>query len=45
VLLPPQTLPDGDCMAILHDPEGISFGIVQRDAEGISFGIVQRDAA
>ena len=30
VIVPPQTLPDGDQMAILHDPEGISFGIVKR---------------
>ena len=27
VLVPPQKLPDGDEMAILHDPEGIPFGI------------------
>jgi len=29
VLIPPQKLPDGDEMAILHDPEGMSFGIVK----------------
>ena len=29
VLMPPQALPDGDVMAILHDPSGMSFGIVQ----------------
>jgi predicted enzyme related to lactoylglutathione lyase len=27
VLLPPQTLPDGDQMALLLDPEGIALGI------------------
>lgn len=27
VIVPPQKLPDGDEMAILHDPEGISFGV------------------
>ncbi len=27
VIIPPQKLPDGDEMAILHDPEGIPFGI------------------
>ncbi len=27
VLLPPQTLPGGDKMAILRDPEGMTFGI------------------
>lgn len=29
ILVPPQTLPDGDELAILHDPEGISFGVVR----------------
>lgn len=29
VLIPPQKLPDGDEMAILHDPEGLSFGMVK----------------
>jgi len=29
VLIPPQKLPDGDEMAVLHDPEGMSFGIVK----------------
>jgi predicted enzyme related to lactoylglutathione lyase len=29
VLVPPQKLPDGNEMAILQDPEGISFGICQ----------------
>jgi uncharacterized protein len=28
VLIPPQTLPDGDQMAILRDPMGISFGVM-----------------
>lgn len=32
IIVPPQTLPDGDEMAILHDPEGIAFGIVRREA-------------
>ncbi|MBI1853190.1 MAG: VOC family protein [Planctomycetes bacterium] len=27
VLIPPQTLPGGDELAILHDPEGIPLGI------------------
>ncbi|WLI88583.1 VOC family protein [Massilia sp. R2A-15] len=29
VLMPPQALPDGDVMAILKDPAGMSFGIMQ----------------
>jgi uncharacterized protein len=29
VLVPPQHLPDGDEMAILQDPEGMSFGLVR----------------
>jgi predicted enzyme related to lactoylglutathione lyase len=29
VLIPPQSLPDGDVMAILKDPTGMSFGIVK----------------
>jgi predicted enzyme related to lactoylglutathione lyase len=32
VIVPPQKLPDGDEIAILHDPEGIPFGL-QRSAE------------
>jgi predicted enzyme related to lactoylglutathione lyase len=28
VLIPPQTLPTGEQMAILRDPMGISFGLV-----------------
>jgi len=27
VIVPPQKLPDGDEVAILQDPEGISFGV------------------
>lgn len=27
VLIPPQQLPDGETMAILRDPEGMSFGV------------------
>ncbi len=27
VLIEPQQLPDGDEMALLHDPQGMSFGI------------------
>lgn len=27
VIIPAQTLPDGDRMAILRDPEGITFGV------------------
>ena len=30
VLIPPTTLPDGDVLAILHDPQGMSFGVCQR---------------
>lgn len=29
VLVPPQALPDGDTMAVLKDPSGMSFGIVK----------------
>lgn len=28
VLIPAQTLPDGDQMAILRDPVGMSFGVI-----------------
>lgn len=31
VLVPPQSLPDGDVMAVLMDPEGMSFGLMQSD--------------
>lgn len=29
VIIPPQRLPDGGELAILHDPEGIPFGIMK----------------
>jgi predicted enzyme related to lactoylglutathione lyase len=29
VLIPPQRLPEGDQLAILRDPEGMSFGLMQ----------------
>jgi predicted enzyme related to lactoylglutathione lyase len=29
-IIPPQTLPDGALMAIVHDPLGIPFGLVAR---------------
>jgi predicted enzyme related to lactoylglutathione lyase len=32
VLIPPQALPDGDVMAILKDPFGVSFGVVKAGA-------------
>lgn len=32
VLVPPQALPDGDVMAILKDPFGVSFGIMKTAA-------------
>ena len=32
VLMAPQALPDGEVMAILRDPAGISFGIMARSA-------------
>src|SRR5262245_40521899 len=30
VLIPPQTLPDGDQLAVLLDPQGMSFGMHRR---------------
>jgi len=27
VLIPPTTLPEGDVMAVLHDPQGMSFAL------------------
>lgn len=30
VIAPPQALPDGDELAILHDPVGMPFGLVKR---------------
>jgi predicted enzyme related to lactoylglutathione lyase len=29
-ILPPQRLPEGDVLAILLDPEGISFGLLEK---------------
>lgn len=29
IIIPPQKLPEGEEMAILHDPEGIPFGLVK----------------
>ncbi|HEY7370442.1 MAG TPA: VOC family protein [Thermoanaerobaculia bacterium] len=29
-IIPPQTLPQGEVMAILLDPQGVSFGLVGR---------------
>lgn len=29
LLIPPTTLPDGSEMAVMHDPQGMSFGIVK----------------
>ena len=29
VIIPPQTLPDGDEMAVVLDPEGITFGLAK----------------
>lgn len=29
-LVPPTTLPDGDAMAVLMDPCGVSFGVMRR---------------
>jgi uncharacterized protein len=30
MLIPPTTLPEGDEMAVMHDPQGMSFGIWRR---------------
>lgn len=30
VLIPPTQLPDGDEMAVLHDPQGMSFAVWRR---------------
>jgi predicted enzyme related to lactoylglutathione lyase len=30
VVVPPQTLPEGDEMAVILDPEGIPFGLMRR---------------
>jgi predicted enzyme related to lactoylglutathione lyase len=32
IIIPPQKLPDGDELAVLHDPAGIPFGIQGRAA-------------
>lgn len=29
LLIPPTMLPEGDEMAVMHDPQGMSFGIWQ----------------
>lgn len=29
VIVPPQALPDGGQLAILHDPEGVPFGVLK----------------
>lgn len=33
ILMPAQQLPDGETMAILRDPEGMSFGVYSAAAE------------
>jgi predicted enzyme related to lactoylglutathione lyase len=30
LLIPPTTLPEGDEMAVMHDPQGMPFGLVSR---------------
>jgi predicted enzyme related to lactoylglutathione lyase len=30
VIIPPTSLPDGGEMAVLHDPQGMSFGVVKK---------------
>jgi predicted enzyme related to lactoylglutathione lyase len=30
ILIPPTTLPEGDEMAVLHDPQGMSFAVWRR---------------
>jgi len=32
IVVPATTLPDGDTMAVLRDPTGVTFGLVQRPA-------------
>jgi uncharacterized protein len=29
-IIPPQALPEGDVLAIMHDPQGIAFGLVSK---------------
>jgi len=31
LLIPPTSLPDGSEMAVMHDPQGMSFGIMKRN--------------
>jgi len=33
-IIPPQTLPEGAVMAIMHDPLGIPFGLVSKKTQG-----------
>ena len=33
VIIPPSTLPDGDEMSVIADPEGIPFGLYRRAAK------------
>ena len=30
MIIPPTSLPDGGEMAVLHDPQGMSFGVVKK---------------
>jgi predicted enzyme related to lactoylglutathione lyase len=30
LLIPPTTLPEGDQFAVMHDPHGMSFGLLRR---------------
>lgn len=30
VIIPPTSLPDGSEMAVMHDPQGMSFGVMKR---------------
>ena len=32
VIVPPTALPDGDTMAVLRDPSGLTFGLMRRAA-------------
>jgi uncharacterized protein len=34
VIVPPQVLPDGDEMALLQGPDGLSFGLMRSAREG-----------
>lgn len=33
VIVPPQALPDGGALAILHDPEGTPFGVLRHSTD------------